>query len=279
MLTQFLIASALLEQAGSVYPVANEQAGKVFVATSPSSRGIDLGPGKLPAVSPDGRKVAFIALDRDGNQSVAVVSIRDPKKVSSPEGLPKGTYGRPGWSSDGTMIAFEHDFQEEGRTLYTWKIRDIVATGLFNVTDEAEDMNPSFLPDRSGVCLLWKGKLCTVSLLDGSLTQIDLTPLLQGLPDGAKVTQITSLRSGKGQFVYSVKVNAKVQAVFLYDFDQNRPLRLTPVGLKATTPLLCPDPRRILFVGTDNEGESAIYSVNLDGQGFAKVLGLHSTLP
>lgn len=271
-----VLALAALAQPRSVYPVPYVREGRVFVVEQPGQPPREIGPGKLPAIDPLGLKLAYVRQDPRDAETLVVVTLRDFKSSVTPEGVPAGSILQPTWSPDGLQVTFEHRFPEEGRTVYTWKVREPRALGVFNLTDEEEDMNPTFL-EQDRLAFLWKGKIATMDLATGSFQQTEPTPYLDGLPASARISAVVGLRGNPGQFVYAV--TGPLQAVFLYNAADQAVLRLSPVGIAASQPKTTPDPRRITFVGTDKEGETWVYTVSLDGKNLAKVLQLPPVLP
>ena len=278
MFTALVLTPLLLGQSNSIYPVAFEREGKVFIVNSPGAKRAELTEGTLPSVSPDGRKVAFVVTDKEGNQNVQVVALSQPETIFKPVNLPKGKVFQPSWSPDSTFVTFEHRFPEEGRTLYIWKAREEHALGLFNVTDEEEDMRPGFNSDGQKIGFLWKQLYCQIDVKKGGLERMPLDPLMDGLPQGSKITHIRAIRGNPDQLVYSVEAG-DFQVVFLYQIEKKTVSRISPVGLKATMPEQTPDPRKITYWGTDKAGETWLYSIMLNGRDESKVLKRDELLP
>ena len=271
MVFSAIAGSIVLGQAAGVYPVATERGGVVFVHPDATSAPISLGPGKKPIVGPYGRKVAYVATDRDGKQSIRVVNIREPRDPRTAANVPNGEYFQPAWSDDGTQITFEHRFPEEGRTLYVWKVREDRAVGILNVTDESEkEFSPSFAGNN--VAFVLNDQLFVRNSSTGSLDRNPFEAMLNGLPQDSKVTFVSAVRANPGSYVYTVTTTSGVAALFRHNFRTNDTVRLSPVGIRATRPMLSPDPRQILFWGTDEEGETWLYSVATNGQRLSKVL-------
>ncbi len=260
--TLFLV----INQSRTLFPIAIERSGEVLVIKAPNESSVNFGAGTNPVVSPDGRRVASTQLSSQGEVSVTVHQISDKSKLADLKSLPKGTVRGLAWSPDSLSLAFEHDFPEEGRTLYVWKVRETRANGLFNVTDHEEPMSPAFSGNNSKVAILWKGVVRELDISTGSINSWTSVNLTEGLPTGSKVLELATVPATQNDYFYTVQFSdEKVKpALFLYRSGTKSVSRISPVGLGVSKPRLCPDTRAVVFEG-ESEGEHWLMSLPIQG--------------
>jgi Tol biopolymer transport system component len=105
---------------------------------------------RQPAVSPNGRKIAF-ASDRDGDFDVYLMNAAPESKTNRPVKLTRNQVDdfTLDWSPEGERIAFSHD-TEGGREIYVMKAapRSQDTNSPRNLTgDPADDSDPTWSPD------------------------------------------------------------------------------------------------------------------------------------
>lgn len=273
-----MLAAALslaLLQSRTYFPIAFERAGEVLVVTAPGESAKKFGAGESPLVSPDGRKIAFLATEKDSTHVIRVLQISDKTSVSNLTQLPKGSIRGLAWSPDSGSLAFEHSFPEEGRTLYSWKVREQRAIGLFNVTDQEEPMNPAFNGNGTKIAILWKQAVRFINLATGSMDTIPFATLTDGLPQNSTVSTLVTKPASNTDFFYTVTfADSKVKpALFTYSFESKSVIRVSPVGYGVSNPRLCPDSRAIVFE-TEIEGEHWLVAMPIRGGNLTKLAQL-----
>ena len=109
--------------------------------TNLTNDGGDDAEDRMPAVSPDGTKVAF-ASDRGGTNEIYVMGIdgSDPTNITNNTSYDAA----PSWSPDGTKIAFMSNRDGDNEVF----VMDSDGANPTNLTnDEADDYDPAFSPD------------------------------------------------------------------------------------------------------------------------------------
>jgi Tol biopolymer transport system component len=114
----------------------------------------------MPALSPDGSRVAFVS-NRDDNEDIYVLRVGDPSSVQQLTGVLESDWD-PAWSPDGTRIAFE------SRRSGNWDVWIMDANGRHptDMTADSPDdeFTPAWSPDgttiafsstRSGRAEIW----------------------------------------------------------------------------------------------------------------------------
>lgn len=212
-----------------------------------------------PAVSPDGRRVAFAALGdiwvmNNGGQ---------PARVTNDRFLDS----HPAWSPDGTQLVFSSD--RAGNT-DLW-IRDLTTGSDRRLTNgPTSDMTPAWSPDGTRVAFVAIGGLFTGDVRAVNLRTGDLRTVSRGvfgpsaptwLPDGRRLMfarlrpYSTRFREGVNEFV-SVSVDGLGEHAFLPVLHQGSDVRA------GGGPVWSPDGSKIAFVMN-----GALTTMNVDAAG------------
>ncbi len=105
-----------------------------------------LAPGRSPAVSPDGKTVAFLC-----KEGICALSLADPSAKSEPLFHARGTLGPPLWSPDGTRLAFTSARGDHGFIgVYTLADKSITYLSPSTLTDR----DPEWSPDSRQIAFL-----------------------------------------------------------------------------------------------------------------------------
>lgn len=264
----------VLTQTAASFPIAYERDGTVLVMTAAGGSAKEYGPGAGAVVSPDGGRVAFVETT-GGKVGIRVVRIGGSEQSWKLKTLPNGRVRGLSWSPDSSSLTFEHIFDEEGRTLYVWKIREERANGVFNVTDHAEPMNAAFDASGRRVYLLWKGSVRTIDLGTGSMGLVSMDGVLTGVPAGASLTGLCSVAASPGDFVFSAEFGEgeRSSALFVFRSADRQSYRLTPVKVEARSPRPGTSPRMTLFEGGFEDGRW-LASVSILGGDVTKLVKL-----
>ena len=215
-----------------------------------------------PAVSPDGRALAFVRLVSDGNSQLYVLPLSEdclPTGEARHLDLPREWVGSPAWTQDGREIicAAGPRWGSEG----LWRV---------SVTDSEQPVYLASLGktshhptlSRQGNRLVYaawtadqdiwraevsgrKGTGSTVKLI--ASTRAESSP--QYSPDGSRIA-FWSVRSGN-------------EEIWVCNGDGSNPVQLTSLKSSSGTPRWFPDGRRIVF-DFQKEGQTDIYVIDTD---------------
>ena len=215
-----------------------------------------------PAVSPDGRALAFVRMISDGNSQLFVLplsedcrSIGDARHLD----LPQPWVESPAWSADGREIVCSAGPQWIGGVLWRVSVLDSekpVSLASLGETSHQPTVsrqgNRLVYQVRSGDVDIWRAEVSSrdrsrpaVKLI--ASTRLELTP--QYSPDGLRIA-FTSSRSGNAE-------------IWVCNSDGSNPVQLTSLESSSGTPRWFPDGRRIVF-DSQKEGQSDIYVIDID---------------
>jgi serine/threonine protein kinase len=216
-----------------------------------------------PAVSPDGRSVAFVRAATLGASHLYVLALSaDGRAAGEPRrlDLPAAAVASPAWTPDGREIVC----RAGGAYLGDSRLWVVPATGSGEPRPLATGENGSepavsrrgnrlvysVLRDDSDIWrvdLAGRGAGVREEKLIAS-TRSDITP--QYSPDGSKIA-FSSERSGHSE-------------IWICDSDGANPVQVTTLGTYSGTPRWFPDGRRIVF-DSQTEGQADLYVVETAG--------------
>ncbi|HEV2840028.1 MAG TPA: DPP IV N-terminal domain-containing protein [Chthoniobacterales bacterium] len=210
----------------------------------------------MPAVSPDGTKVAFARISfADGNGYDIYLMDADGSNEIRLTNTP-GADSQPDWSPDGSKIAFSSD-REGNSEIY---VMNADGTDPVNLTNSpGDDSRPAWSPDGSKIAFdsdrerELVGQVYVMNA-DGS-DQIQLTTQTYNIdptwsPDGSRIA-FSTLRWGHYE-------------IYAMNADGSNETRLTNTTVDALFPSWSPDGSRIAFCAVYT-GDSDIYVMDPDG--------------
>jgi TolB protein len=197
-----------------------------------------------PAVSPDGRRLAFES-HRDGNWEIYLLDLQSGDLTRLTQDL--AFDGAPTWSPDGSRIAFE-SYRDGNWEIYALTLEDLLLSRL--TSDRAGDYAPAWSPDgRSIAFSSWRDgdKEIYVMETDGShqrnLTNADGDDEYPAWsPDGERIAFVSSRDDGHTTEVY------------LMESDGQNQTRLTRNNVNDWAPAWSPDGQEIVC-SSYNEGQ------------------------
>ena len=221
-----------------------------------------------PAISPDGRMIAFASGAFD-QMAIFVQQMDGGGRIRLGEDLP-GTHRWPQWSPDGSRIAFQ--VSNEGMT----DIYIVPALGGEPRRVVAAETGPllrgfAFSPDGERVAYVAgvdRNELKIQSLEAGGrgsttlVRAFEIFPLSWS-PDGSKIAYASgNVGYSRGHDV----TNRAPSSIWVISVDGGEPVRVTPDPYMDHSPVWTPDGRHLLFV-SDRTGGRDIYRVRLDEAG------------
>jgi Tol biopolymer transport system component/DNA-binding winged helix-turn-helix (wHTH) protein len=215
-----------------------------------------------PAVSPDGRMLAFVRVMSAGNAQLYVLPLaEDCRQTGKPRrlDLPQPWVVSPAWTADGREIICDAGPSWFGGTLWRVSVSDSQKPApLASLGTNSHQSTISRLGHRL-VYHLWtvdtdifraeisgRGRSRSAEKLVAS-THFELNP--QYSPDGSRVV-FSSNRSGNWE-------------IWVCNGDGSNPVQLTSQGSHSGTPRWFPDGRNIVF-DSQNEGQFDIYAIDSD---------------
>jgi TolB protein len=238
---------------------------------------IDTSGDLCPAWSPDGKKITFISGRENNMMSYVDFDVltmnRDGTGVTNLT-LPYANVElRPSWSSDGTRILYESDFDARDENSITegknWDIYVMDADGsrIVRLTyNPASDGQAAWSPDGSRIAFgTDRNGSSDIYLMDTNGT--DQVPLLSGpandeqpawSPDGNRIAFVSD-RGGNWD-------------LYVIDADGSNIEKLTTGTAKEGHPAWSPDGNRIAFT-SDRDGDVDIYVINTDGSNLIQLTG------
>ena len=217
-----------------------------------------------PAVSPDGRTLAFVRLISAGNAQLYVLPLSDdcqPNGEARRIDFSQPWVGSPAWTEDGREIVCECRPALGERHAVESLLFQMPRDRCFWLRSGKTSLHPTL--SRQGDRLvyavytgestdIWRAEVSgrkrpgTVEKLIAS-TRGELNP--QYSPDGSRVT-FSSDRSGKFE-------------IWVCNGDGSNPVQLTSLDASSGTPRWFPDGRRIVF-DSQKEGQAEIYVIDTD---------------
>jgi Tol biopolymer transport system component len=217
-----------------------------------------------PAVSPDGRRIAFSLADPASGDDWDIYLINvDGSGVTNLTNDPAFDGWRPAWSPDGTKVAF---FSDRTGDEEIWVI-NADGTGAVNLTNSpGSDADPAWSPDGTKIAFLsfrdGNGEIYVMNADGTGQTRLTDEPAREDWPawspDGTRIA-FDSFRDGSRQ-------------IYIMNADGTNVVRLTstPEGTSASAAAWSPDGAKIAL-SSDLDSGLDIWLINIDGTGLVNL--------
>jgi TolB protein len=215
-----------------------------------------------PALSPDGRRLAFVSRRDSGNPDIWIMDVgsNTAQRITR---HPAEDWG-PAWSPDGRLLAF-HSNRERNYELYVVDPVELVARRLTYTGARIDNADASWSPDGREILFASNrdgGGLFIIGA-DGSGERRLTPPGYQGhdpawSPDGRMIAYQSRRSADDDDW-----------QIFVMDIDKLEPRQLTFVGNNERA-AWSPDGRYIAFQ-SNRDGKQEIYLIGVDGSGERRV--------
>jgi TolB protein len=269
--------------------IAYDRGGKIFVADVDGTHSKKIAAGAWPEISPDGTRIAFNT-DEDSKtrpgpeRHIAIADVATGKVTVVPN-IPSDNCFGPVWSPDGTKLAFSIMADK------AWQLGLVNADGSgFRFVKNAELKSEAFgAPEWAR-----DGKSIFCHDLD-SLYQIDLDGNVLKKWELSKILTDASMNSGDRLSVspdgktllMDVDCGAEHErknwdgpqpAIEKFDLASEKALRVTGKNDFVWEPFWLSNDQFLCILQKENENQSSIYRMSLDGKN-AKLLVKHARTP
>ena len=210
-----------------------------------------------PALSPDGRSVAFVS-NRDGHYNVYVGLVLGGQLVQITHDA--SMKSRPAWSPDGSTLAYSQ--MNDSGTMDIWEVAALGGLPhkvVLNATD------PSWTPDGRS--------LAYVNMADGALWTCGVegeNPRLLARTDPAHMAAEPRISPDGKMVAVVVRVVGPYGEIGVADVSTGKFRMLTHDNALALSPAWSPDNRTIYF-SSSRGGTLNIWKIGADGSGLRQV--------
>jgi len=273
-----LISGAALAASSTI---AFERDDVVWIANRDGSGAKKIADGIFPAISPDGMRVAFNTVEKNGTSYVrhmAVVEIATGKQTVFKD-VPSDNSYYPSWSPDGKRILFTLRQNE------VWNLATIAADGTdFQMVKKAEPKavtlySPIWTHDGQSIFCQDMTNIYQIGL-DGKTTgqwkidKIILNGDMSGdcrisvSPDGKRL--LLSIEMGEES--HRKDWDGPLPALWSFDLVSKKATRLTPKKLFGWDGVWIDDSSVLFLSRAAGEKEDSIYQMSLDGKNLKQLV-------
>lgn len=277
-----------VEPGGYAFARRNE----IYIVPAAGAAEVRLGSGLMPALSPDGRKIAYcrvVATDEgDGGVAPSAFALLDLATGRERELTPtEGTISPPAWSPDSRRIALIAITDGNGRVLVCEAEGGTPFEAYANREAGGIVFNPSWSTDGSLIYFHDMTRLIRIAPAGKSFGEEPLTAFtatetaitsadrfIQS-PTNPEIWAFTQNMPGSALFEKTLS-GEPITSLFLYDQRTKRARRLTNDQLLAFSPAWSRDGRAIFFCGYPDAAAGEllpfrIYRINADGSGLKEL--------
>jgi Tol biopolymer transport system component len=222
----------------------------------------------LPAIAPDGSRIAFTGIRPDGSEYLGVMGVDGRDHQVLAEGGPDYVVLSSAWSPDSTQIVFAADPDRAGGSPANLFIvaADGGAVQALTASDTVDHASPVWSPDGTQIVFVANpdgttANLFSITPADGTLRQLTANPYTVGKPrwspDGSAIGFEAFVPGGQGPHTTQG---------FVVNADGSGERQPTGAGLNSYAMAWSPDGARLLFLAVREDGQPAeLYTVNTDG--------------
>lgn len=255
------------------FALAYQDENKIVATSIDTIKQISFGGATNPAISPDGKKLAYAVTDSASHRSIWVADMENKSQLQLLAN--SGNYYQAMWSPDGSVLAFSI-FNSKN----IWKIGVAKPdnTGLL-VLDSASKINV-FSPT-------WKNEQELIGHDLVNLYTFDISGKLKNTQSIAALIGNDFAIASSNRFFYTSdskklvfnannKTGEMTEAVYILDFSSKKVDRISAEGMNVPYVFVTADDR-IFYSGAEKSSTNKIYVSDLDGN--SKLLVNRGTYP
>ncbi len=262
-----LVALALFPlttSSGQTYAFQTDEA--IFVADleQPEAPAKKLTGGYDPAISPDGKAVAFTQQDEDGNRRIAIVDV-ETAKVRLVAGIPGENAFLPAWSIDGKQLYFHHFGTSN------WRLARVDAEGggFTIILEEGGREAGAYGPFPNGNGWLCHDLDSFFVLKAGEIFEVPNSTNVTGLSLPSRLSVAPDCQRALFEIFVEEDMGPDDEgppaAISLIDLTTGKRTQITARGINGMYPNWLPGGEEFLFAGYDvKTNQSSIYRMKLE---------------